>query len=109
MWRLAEPCASKSDNYLNSYYEPLGRRVPDDSENQSSSYIITLLKKFTIPGFHNELEGNDEQSKNNKPIETIHSNLKHLEKQIPVNEATSKIVLPVFQSTTHTAGIMEQI
>ena len=35
--------------------------------------------------------------------------LKHLEKQIPVNEATPKVMLPVLQSTTHLAKIMEQI
>ena len=35
--------------------------------------------------------------------------LKHLEKQIPVNEATLKTMLPVFQSTNYSAKIMEQI
>ena len=48
-------------------------------------------------------------AENNKQLETIHQQLlkKHLEKQIPVNEATSKIMLPVFQSITHFTKIME--
>ena len=83
--------------------------LPDDSENQSSSHITTLLKNFTIPGFHNKLEGNDEQPKIISQLRQYISNLKHLEKQIPVNEAALKIMLPVFQSTTHSAKIMEQI
>ena len=45
----------------------------------------------------------------NSQLRQYISNLKHLEKQIPVNEATSKIMLPVFQSITHSAKIMEQI
>ena len=62
-----------------------------------------------MPGFHNKLEGNDEQPKIISQLRQYISNLKHLEKQIPVNEAALKIMLPVFQSTTHSAKIMEQI
>ena len=80
--------------------------LPDDSKNQSSSHITTLLNNFRIAVSHNELEGNDEQP---KIIETIHKQLKTLEKQIHVNEATLKFTLPVFQSPIHSAKIMEQI
>ena len=83
--------------------------MPDDSENQSSSHITTLLKNFTIPGFYNKLGGNEEQPKITSQLRQYTSNLKHLEKQIPVNEAALKIMLPVFQSTNHSAKIMEQI
>ena len=75
----------------------------------SSSHITTLLKNFTIPGFHIELEGNDEQPKIISQLRQYISNLKHLEEQIPINEATSKTMLPVFQSTTHSAKIIKQI
>ena len=67
--------------------------LSDDSENQSSSHITTLLKNFTIPGFHNELEGNDEQPKIISQLRQYISNLKHLEKKVSVNEKTSKIML----------------
>ena len=70
---------------------------------------ITISQNSTIPGFHNKLEGNDEQSEIISQLRQYISNLKHLEKQIPVNEAALKITLPVFQSTTHSAKIMEQI
>ena len=35
-------------------------------------------------------------------------NLKNLEKQMHVNEAASKIMEPVFQTTTYSAKVMEQ-
>ena len=71
-------------------------------------HITTLLKNFTIPGFHNKLEGNDGQPKIISQLRQYISSSKHLNKQIPVNEATSKTMLPVFQSTTHSAKILEQ-
>ena len=37
--------------------------LPDDSENLSSSHVTILLKNFAIPGFYNELEGNDNSPK----------------------------------------------
>ena len=52
---------------------------------------------------------NDEQPKIISQLRQYISNLKHLEKQIHLNDATSEIMLPVFQSTTHSAEIMEQI
>ena len=54
--------------------------LPDDSENQSSSHITTLLKNFTILGFHNELEGNEEQPKIMSQLRQYISNLQHMKK-----------------------------
>ena len=51
---------------------------------------------------------NDEQQNMISQLRQYIRNLKHLEKQIHVNEATSKIMLPVFQTATHSAKIMEQ-
>ena len=67
------------------------------------------MKNFTVPGFDNNLEENDEQPKIIRQLRQYINNLKHLEKQVPVNEAALKIMLPVFHSTTHSAKIMEQI
>ena len=57
------------------------------------------------------LKGMMEQPKIVSQLRQYISNLKHLEKQIPVNKAALKIILlPVFQSTYYpSAKVMEQI